>query len=91
MSLLTLTTSESLSWYTGYKPNNLWSDLKHARAYEHGEQNDPWSELRSDVVLMPIGMKASCNGAAHWSRLESSDDCVRGPYATVQCTIDYTH
>ena len=41
MSLLTLTTSESLSRYTGYKPNNVWSDLKHVRAHEHGERSDP--------------------------------------------------
>ena len=49
MSLLTLTTSEYLSRYTGYKPNNVWSDLKHVRAHEHGEHSDPWSELWSDV------------------------------------------
>ena len=23
--------TESVSWYTGYKPNNVWSDLKHSR------------------------------------------------------------
>ena len=29
----------------GDKPNNAWSDLKHVRVPEHGECNDPWSEL----------------------------------------------
>ena len=41
MSLLTLTTSESMSRYTRHKPNNVWSDLKHVRAHEHGELSDP--------------------------------------------------
>ena len=38
--------------------------LEHLGTHEHGECGDPWSELRSDVVLMPIGMKASCTGAS---------------------------
>ena len=37
--------TESVSRYNGYKPNNVWSDLKHLRAHEHGEHSDPWSEL----------------------------------------------
>ena len=37
MSLLTLTTSEFVLQYNGYKPNNVRSDLKHVRALEHGE------------------------------------------------------
>ena len=49
MSLLTLTTrsdeTEFVSQYNGYLPNNVWSDLKHVRAHEHGECGDPWSEL----------------------------------------------
>ena len=40
-----LTTSEFVSYYNGYKPNNVWSDLKHLRAHEHGELSNPWSEL----------------------------------------------
>ena len=31
--------------YTGYKPNNVWSGLKHLGTHEHGECGDPWSEL----------------------------------------------
>ena len=45
-------------------PNNVWSGLEHLGTHEHGECGDPWSELWSDVVLMPIGMKASCIGAS---------------------------
>ena len=30
-----------VSRYTGHKPNNVWSDLKHLRAHEHGERSDP--------------------------------------------------
>ena len=51
MNLLTLTTSESMSRYTGFKSNNVWNGLKHVRNPEHGECSDPWSELWSDVVL----------------------------------------
>ena len=31
--------------YSGYKPNNEWSVLKHLRTHEHGECSDPWYEL----------------------------------------------
>ena len=40
-----LTISEFVSQYNGYKPNNVWSGLKHLRAHEHVELSDPWSEL----------------------------------------------
>ena len=30
---------------------NVWNDLKHLRAHEHGECNDPWSELWSDEEI----------------------------------------
>ena len=33
--------TESVSQYTGYKPNNVWSGLKHLRTHEHGEHSDP--------------------------------------------------
>ena len=56
--------TEFMSRYTRYKPNNVWSDLKRFGAHEHGKCGDPFSELRSDVVLMPNGMKASCVGAS---------------------------
>ena len=48
MSLLTLTTSEFVSEYNGYKPNNVWSDLKHERAHEHGvvQWNSALEEVR---------------------------------------------
>ena len=39
------TTREFVSQYNGYRPNNVWSDLKHLRAHEHGELSNPWSEL----------------------------------------------
>ena len=45
MNLLTLTTSESMSQYTGFKSNKVWNGLKHVRTLEHGECSDPWSEL----------------------------------------------
>ena len=48
---LALTTSKSMSRYTGYKSNNVWNGLKRVRTREHGECSDPWSELSSDVVL----------------------------------------
>ena len=37
--------TEFMSRYTRYKPNNVWSDLKHFVAHEHGECGDSWSEL----------------------------------------------
>ena len=37
--------TEFMSRYTRYKANNVWSDLKHFGAHEHGECGDPWSEL----------------------------------------------
>ena len=30
----------TLTRYTGYKPNNVWRDLKHVRAHKHGEHSD---------------------------------------------------
>ena len=45
MNLLTLTTSESLSRYIGSQASNVWSDLKHVRAHEHGKHSDPKSKL----------------------------------------------
>ena len=29
-----------VSQYTGYKPNNVWSDLKYLRAHEHGDSDN---------------------------------------------------
>ena len=36
MSLLTVANSMFVSQYNGYEPNNVWSNLKHVRAREHG-------------------------------------------------------
>ena len=47
MSLLTLITSEFVSQYKGYKPKNVWSDLKHVRAHEHGVVQ--WSTALEEV------------------------------------------
>ena len=51
-----LTTSESISRYTGYKPNNVWSDLKHLRAHEHAE----CSNLMHGCVAEDIEHPRSC-------------------------------
>ena len=30
---------ESMSWYTGYKANNVWNCLKHVRTHEYVDQS----------------------------------------------------
>ena len=44
MSLLTSRTSESMSRYIGFQPNNVWCGLEHLRPHEHGELSDLWFE-----------------------------------------------
>ena len=34
-----LTTSESMSRYSGYKANNVWNGLKHVRTHEYVDQS----------------------------------------------------
>ena len=63
MGLLTLTTSEVVSQYNGYKPNNVWSDLKHVRAHEHGVVQ--WSTALEEVRKLrrlcerPVALESS--------------------------------
>ena len=66
MSLLTLTTCESLSRYTGYSPNDVWSDLKQLRAHEQGELSDTWSELRFVIAGGNVACLSSYVPRATW-------------------------
>ena len=46
-----LTAIKFVSQNTVYELMNVWSDLKHLRAHEHGECSDPWSEAGSDEEI----------------------------------------
>ena len=51
MSLLLFITrsdeTDSVSRYSGKKPNNVWSDLKHVRVHDHGVVQ--WSTALEEV------------------------------------------